>query len=150
MDKNGILIALSELELTKFGRQEFFEQSVPQKTFTAIWDVEAQVNNGGFSQYFANSSTESASFVVEALESIGASKAAAICSDAIVAAFPGGLPEAEAIRLAAANFSEEIRAKLDVLDQNFFKYPDNLTELLFVYVSAHPDEFGKLPLPDSE
>src|SRR5580704_8503592 len=81
--KNHILILLSQSEKTSFGKQDFSRQSLPQKVFSAIWAVESEVNNGGFSQYFLNSSAESASFVVEALETIGAPETAAICERAI-------------------------------------------------------------------
>ena len=37
---------------------------------------------------------------------------------------------------------------LNALDGEFFKYPHNLTELLFAYVSKHPEDFGTLPRPD--
>jgi Domain of unknown function (DUF4375) len=68
MNKNSILISLSESEKTKVGKQDFARQSLPQKVIVAIWAIESEVNNGGFSQYFLNSSGESAPFVVEALE----------------------------------------------------------------------------------
>jgi Domain of unknown function (DUF4375) len=149
MDKNNILIDLSESKKTKFGKEDFALQSLPQRVFSAIWSVESEVNNGGFSQYFANSSAETASFVVEALETIGATKAASICSRAIATAFPAGLPEEpDNISTAAADFAVEILDKLDSLDREFFTYPDNLTDLLFSFVSQHPEEFGTLPKPD--
>jgi hypothetical protein len=149
MNKNGILISLSESEKTRFGKEEFARQSHPQKVFSAIWAVESEVNNGGFSQYFVNDSAESASFVVEALKTIGATKTADICKRAIGAAFPAGLPQTpENIRSAAADFSDEIVEKLEPLDQEFFAYPHNLTDLLFAYVSEHPEAFGELPKSD--
>jgi Domain of unknown function (DUF4375) len=147
--KNQILIGLSESERTKFGKEDFGSQSVPQKVFSALWDVESEVNNGGFSQYFVNNSAESAHFVIDALNMIGAPQTADICRRALVAAFPAGLPEStEAIRLAAIDFSDEVLEKLEPLDQEFFSYPHNLTDLLFAYVSQHPEEFGTLPKPD--
>jgi hypothetical protein len=139
MTKNDILINLSTSEKTSFGKQDFISQSAPQKVFSAIWAVESEVNNGGFSQYFFNSSAESASFVAEALETIGAPKTADICKRAITAAFPDGLPESEdAIRSAAADFPDNVLATLEPLDQEFFSYPHDLTDLLFSYVSEHP------------
>jgi hypothetical protein len=54
MNKNGILIDLSESKKTRFGKEVFVGQSLPQKVFSAIWAVESEVNNGGFSQYFLN------------------------------------------------------------------------------------------------
>lgn len=146
MNKNEILINLSESEKTRFGKHEFAEQSLPQKVFSAIWALESEVNNGGFSQYFLNSSAESASFVVEALETIGAPKTASICIRAIATTFPEGLPPtAEIIRSVAADFSDEILEGLEPLDREFFAYPHNLTDLLFAYVSKHPKSLGHCP-----
>ena len=146
MNKNGILIALSESEKTSFGKEDFALQSTPQRVFSAIWAVESEVNNGGFSRYFFNNSAESAWFVVEALETVGAPKTADICKRAIATAFPAGLPAGwKDIRSHAADFSDEALDKLEPLDQEFFAYPHNLTDLLFAYVAKHPGEFGTLP-----
>ena len=146
---NGILIALSESDRTKFGKDDFNAQSLPQKVFSAIWAVESEVNNGGFSQYFSNNSCETAGFVAEALETIGAPKTADICRRAIAAAFPTGLPPTpETISSAASDFSDEKEDKLNALDNEFFQYPHDLTQLLFAYVSKHPEEFGELPKAD--
>jgi hypothetical protein len=146
MNKNSMLIGLSESDKTRFGKEDFARQSRPQKVFSAIWAVESEVNNGGFSQYFLNSSAESVPFIVEALNAIGAPKTADICRRAIVTAFPSGLPHTvEAIQAAASDFSAETLGKLEPLDQEFFSYPHNLTDLLFAFVSEHPDEFGNVP-----
>jgi len=147
--KNHILIGLSTSDKTQFGKQAFAQQSTPQKVFSAIWALESEVNNGGFSQYFLNDSCETASFVSEALETIGAPKTADICRRAIASAFPAGLPKnPEDISSAAADFSDEVMEALEPLDNEFFEYPHNLTNLLFAYVSKHPEEFGKLPRTD--
>src|SRR5262249_39701315 len=45
-----------------------------------------------FSQYFLNDSAETAAFVTDALETIGAPKTADICRRAIESAYPNGLP----------------------------------------------------------
>ena len=37
---------------------------------------------------------------------------------------------------------------LNTLDSEFFAYPDDLTELLFDYVSNHPEAFGPIPRGD--
>jgi Domain of unknown function (DUF4375) len=147
--KNQILISLSESGKTSLLKEEFARQTVPQKVFSAIWELESEVNNGGFSQYFVNSSAETTPFIVEALKTVGAREAAAICERAILAAFPAEIPSSEqAIRSAAVDFPDEVLNQLENLDQEFFSYPDDLTDLLFRYVSKHPDEFGRLPKPD--
>lgn len=149
MNKNGILIALSESDKTSFGREDFVAQSVPQQVFSTIWAAESEVNNGGFSQYFLNSSCETAGFVVQAFETIGAPRTAEICKRAIAVTFPDGLPaDPEAISSAASDFPSETEQKLDALDREFYQYPHDLTELLFAFVSKHPEEFGELPLVD--
>ncbi len=154
MNKNGILVNLSESDKTKFGTEDFGNQSLPQKVFSAIWAVESEVNNGGFARYFFNASRESAPFVVDALETVGAPETAAISKRAIAAAFPAGLPQTqETIRAAAADFSHEMLASLERFGQEFLAYPHHLTDLLFAYVSKHhvskrPEEFGTLPKPD--
>jgi len=109
----------------------------------SIWALEAEVNSGGFSQYFFNSSRETAGFVVETLRTVGALQTVVLCKQAIATAFPAGLPaDLGLIRSAAADFSDETEAGLDALDNQFYQYPDNLTDLLYEYVSAHPEEFG--------
>jgi len=149
MTKNNILINLSQSDKTRFGKQDFANQSTPQKVFSSIWALESEVNNGGFAQYFVNSSCEIASFVAEALDTIGAPRTADICRRAIARAFPAGLPSTPSdISTAAADFSDEILDSLETLDGEFFEYPHNLTDLLFCYVSKHAEEFGKLPKPD--
>lgn len=149
MNKNSILLDLSESDHAKFGKEPFEKQSVPQKVFSSIWAVESEVNNGGFAQYFLNVSSETAGFVVEALNTVGARQTADICRRATAAAFPAGLPkDPRQISLAAGDFSEETLKKLAALDREFSRYPDNLTELLFAYVSRFPTEFGELPTPD--
>lgn len=149
MDKNGILISLSESDKTKFGKQDFAAQTLPQQVFSSIWALESEVNNGGFSKYFLNTSCETAPFVAQALDTIGAPRTADICRRAIAAAFPVGLPSSSnAISAAAAEFSDETLERLETLEGEFFEYPHNLTDLLFAYVSRHPEEFGELPNPD--
>jgi uncharacterized protein DUF4375 len=149
--KNHILISLSESDKTQFGKQDFASQSSPQKVFSSIWALESEVNNGGFSQYFLNNSCETAPFVAEALDSIGAPRTADICRRAITTAFPAGLPNSpDAISAAASEFSDEVMQNLGSLDNEFFAYPHNLTDLLFAFVSKHPEEFGELPKADDE
>src|ERR1700722_6823042 len=116
MDKNGILIELSESDKTKFGKEDCNTQCFPQKVSSSIWALESEVSNGGFSQYFVNLSSETAGFVTEALETIGAPTTADICKRAIAAAFPDGLPsDPEIISSSASDFSAETEDKLEAL-----------------------------------
>ncbi len=51
MDKNALLIDLSESDRTMFGRVDFDQQPPEQQVFSAIWALESQVNNGEFAQF---------------------------------------------------------------------------------------------------
>lgn len=146
MDKNGFLISLSESEQTDFGRVDFDEQSQPQKVFSAIWALESQVNNGGFAQYFESSDGETANFAPTALRAIEAHKCADIVQRALRAVSTDPLPaSADDRERVLSGLPETAREQLEALDQEFFTYPDNLTELLFAYVAARPDTFGRIP-----
>ncbi len=43
------------------------------------------------------------------------------------------------------SLSDAAREQLEALDSDFMAYPDDLTELLFGFVSSHPESFGPIP-----
>jgi hypothetical protein len=47
VDKSRILIQLSESSRSQHGKVAYDEQSKPPQVFSAVWGLEAQVNNGG-------------------------------------------------------------------------------------------------------
>jgi len=146
MNKNKALVAVAESDKVSFGFEPFSKQSVPQNVFSAVYELHGQVNNGGFWQYFANTSAETACFVEEALRMIGANRTAEICRTAIEIAFPGGLPSLwSQIRESATERRDQLSSQLNDLDCEFFQYPDDLTELLYEFILKHPDEFGSPP-----
>lgn len=135
-DKNGSLIALCETG--QFWHHDFQHLTPPEKVFKVIWELESEVNNGGFEQYFWNSSGDTAFAVVEALQEVGAPNAAGIVTRAL-AVFPKGMPRRdwEARKAQVEDLSEESKTLLDRLDQEFFGYPDDLPELLYRYVQRN-------------
>jgi len=140
-DKNKQLIALSENPNSRFWKVSYEELTTPEKVFVSIWELESEVNNGGFHQYFFNSSGDNARHCVSALESIGAMNFAALVKQAN-SVFENGEPPADSgIRQPQIEkFSDDQKKFLDELDQKFFKYPDNLTELLFDFVTKNQAE----------
>ncbi len=142
MNKNSFLIDLSESARTDFGRVELASQSEPQKVFSSIWELESQVNNGGFEQYFRNAGADDVSYGPIALVKIGATKCAEIVEQAIALVGPRvSSPEETAAKFDG--LGDEALQQLAALDQQFLAYPDNLTELLFDHVNRHPEEFGE-------
>ena len=143
MDKNKILIELSESTRTDFARVEFWDQSGPQKVFSAIWALEGQVNNGGLLQYFESFDGDTAEYAPTALQTIGAQTCAEIVERALRAVSPSALPVSQPDReKLIGGISESARAQVADLDAEFLACPDNLTDRLFTYVAAHPDSFG--------
>jgi hypothetical protein len=146
MDKNTYLIALSESPESDYGKRDFADQSNPQKVFSAIWQLESDVCNGGFGQYFTNCwGDPSVKFAPEALRTIGAHKCAAIVDQAM-ALLPPGIPDDFDERSDFFESEEALSAALSEIDTKFYAYPDKLTELLFAFVTKHPDEFGPTPV----
>lgn len=145
MDKNRFLIRLAESPRSQYGKVAYDKQSKPQQVFSAIWGMEARVNSGGFEQYLESWDGKMAGDAAAALRSIGADRAAAIVA-AAVAAFPGGAPprDHQARQRLSSAASSETRATWERLDQEFLRYPDDLTSLLYAWVKAHPEEFGEV------
>jgi hypothetical protein len=144
MDKNHYLIELSESPKSDYGKRDFAEQCHEQKVFSAIWELESLVNNGGFQGYFGNGA-ETASFAPNALLAVGAHQCAAIVKEALVLV-PAPLPtEHDACWEVMHSLPEPVAAQFALLDNRFFAYPDKLSELLFAFVAAHPDVFGPTP-----
>lgn len=143
MDKNKFLVDLSESKRTDFGKVDFAKQSEEQRVFSAVWTLESEVNNGGLIQYFENDGGETVNFAGAALKRIGANQCAGIVERAIRAVCADAVPsDAHGWEVLIAGMSEETGEILDGLDSEFYKYPDNLTELLFEFVREHPKVFG--------
>ena len=95
--------------------------------------LEAEVNNGGFDQFFFNSPGDRTAETIAALEAIGAVKMARIVRNA-AALFPGGMPPKE--RTNRQKLLERISAgpiEFHELDNQFYQYPEDLVELLGKY-----------------
>jgi len=139
MDKNKILITLSERG--RFWKVPFENLSEAEQIFRAIWDLESEVNNGGFYQYYYNNSGDTACHVVAALEEIGAEAAAGIVAKANAAFYPVSPSIEQDVRREQLEVIESKYEDLwDSLDEEFFSYPDDLTGLLYDYVKRNKSE----------
>lgn len=144
MNKDHYLIDLSGSERTDYGRTDFEKQSSAQKTFSAIWELESQVNNGGFEQYFRSADTDVILYAPVALRNIGADTCAGLVDQALAIVSP--LPEDFDAKYDVLDSLEDGKLdSLNALDEKFYEYPDNLSDLLFDHVAKHPDEFGVVP-----
>ncbi len=145
-EKNRRLVQLADSPHSRFWRVDYGALSRPERVFRAIWELEAEVNSGGFHQYFSNNTGSLVPDAADALRAIGATTMSAIVGQAIEA-LGREIPWSDnaARKAALATLSSEVVAKLGQCDQEFFAYPDNLTTLLYKYVSEHREEI-KAPL----
>ena len=102
-----------------------------------IWGLEAEVNNGGFDQYYFNSYGDQAVNAPIALLLIGANQMADLVAAANAAFGQEGPSEDRSSRLTRL---EEIRESATVawepLEQEFWRYPDDLSELLRLHLES--------------
>ena len=93
--------------------------------------LEGEINNGGFHQFFYNSTGNETAAMIRALKKIGALKTADIVTRA-AAKFPGGMPPRDRFKRQDL-LLEKVDPKIKVfeeLDQEFCAYPDDLQGLL--------------------
>ena len=118
------------------------EMTEPQKLFYYNQDLEREINNGGFSQYFSNTSGDNAHETVLSLKAIGADKTADILQKAIDQ-FPNKTVPKD--RDKRTEIVEEIEETADEvwsdLDQKFYEYEDDLNTLNIEYVRKHKEFF---------
>jgi hypothetical protein len=145
-EMNRRLIRLSESSATQFWRLDYSDLSAPERVFLVIWELESEVNNGGFHQCFYNSSGALAPHVVSALKTIDAPATADIVQRALNAmANTITSWSDDAHRQSGMNqLSSEIRQILEDLDQEYYACPEDLTPLLYKYVADHRIEVHAL------
>jgi hypothetical protein len=138
-EMNRRLIRLSENPTSRFWRLDYGDLSTPERVFLVIWELESEVNNGGFHQYFHNSSGALAPHVVGALKTIGAQAMAGIVQralNAVVNTITSWSDDAS--RQARVNqLSSETQQLLEELDQEYYACAEYLTPLLYKYVVDH-------------
>src|SRR5439155_23515124 len=132
-------IALSEL-IARSPRS--FAESRPAERVACVSELEAEVNNGGFSLFFMNSTGDLAAETVDALGRIGAYKTMALVKEAMSVFPPPGPAAARQSREAQLKaLPASARATWDRLDKAFFAYPDDLPTLMRSFVTAHAADF---------
>src|SRR3954469_7873166 len=93
-DATSFAIALSDLVFGRYDRHGFESLSAAERIAYCVDALEREVNNGGFEQFFANSSGDTSAETHAALETIGAPAAASLVKSA-AGVFPGGAPPAD-------------------------------------------------------
>jgi hypothetical protein len=98
--------------------------------------LEAQVNNGGFHQFFFNLSGEYVRETLAALEHIKAPRTQALLERAVAIAYPAGYPLDAADHQEALADYDDVADALEPLDNEFFRYTEPLPDLVNAYLAA--------------
>ena len=112
--------------------------SEPEPTVLAVEALEREVNNGGYSQFFFNSSNRFASRIVADLETIGCPETAAITKRAVAALKLSDLgPEAVEERMDSED--DELEDALGACDQAYYAAGEDIAGRLFDFIRANKD-----------
>ena len=126
------------------------ERSQEEVVVLAVMELERQVNNGGFNQFFFNSSGKYAPVIVEGLKRIGCPKTAKIALKAIDLLGSIELSDPDAVQNAACldEDDEKLSAAYEKLDFKFYEYPEDISGKLMEFIHTSSEKIV-LPGPDA-
>jgi hypothetical protein len=135
------LRAVVTLVLKGFRLQQM-KINVGQLSILLGTDVDNEVHNGGFHQFFFNSTGNYAEASVKALQQIGAPMKAKLL-DLAIAQFPGGrCPEDRQKRWESMDAIDEKASPIwHELDTAYYGTAEDVSKLCEAYVQRHPEQF---------
>lgn len=135
MDASNLFVAVGEMLEAKFDAEN--ELTGHQITIYTLWLFDLEVQNGGLSQFFTNSSGEMAAFVPSALLAVEADE-----YEALLAHFldETGLD----LETLEGCEDEQHNAAYGEFDDRYYTLYETqpLDELAAAYIRAHADMFG--------
>jgi len=142
-NKNNSIIEIDNFicELCAWG-ENLEKLTEPQKNFFFNQNLEREVNNGGFNQYFYNSSGDFAHETIKSLKIIRADKTADKLQKAIDQFPDKTVPKDRIKRQVVLEKIEETANEIwEELDQKFFVYEDDLNTLNIEYIRQNKNNF---------
>ena len=140
----AVVMAAHDLVFDKGdGDTEHLDRLSPEARLVyLVWYFDGEIHNGGFDQLFINSLGNHCIEILGHLETIGAGKSHDLLSKA-VSWFPNSLPSGDRqirwSQLETFSDTPEYEAEMNRLDDEFYKYEDDLGSLLSSYVARHPN-----------
>ena len=134
---DSLVLVCEQAISQKAARESAGAVNVEERIILAIEGLEREVNNGGYAQFFANSTNEFAPIIVESLLRVGCPKTAEITQRAIDALH---LPDlsVEAIETAMAA-SDEIEDELNECDSAYYAAGEDIAGQLFIFIKANKE-----------
>lgn len=114
------------------------QPSEPERVVLAVEAIEREVNNGGFNQFFFNSSREHAYFAPFALRAIGAPRTAELVERAIYLVAGDEVLDADTLQTKAADSDDQLDEQLYELDKIYYQGEEEpLADKLFEYIKRN-------------
>lgn len=137
---DSLVLAFEQAVNQKAEREGQSSLTDVEKTVLAVEALEREVNNGGYAQFFLNSSREFASTIVTSLQRIDCPKTAQITQRAIRALGISD-PKAKNIEPAMAADDKRREKKLKRCDAAYHTNAEPIAERLFAFIKANKAEF---------
>ena len=141
-----IVLKIGEIiwKKTELSDDNYSNLSEAERVFVFVDILEGQVNNGGFDQFFFNSSGEYTYEIVSAYEAINAYKTAELVKSAIKLFPVSPVPKDTVTRREAMqNLEERISEEWDKLDTIFYGNNENVADLLLEYIKTNAEMIRK-------
>jgi len=108
-----------------------------ERVILAVEALEREVNNGGYDQFFRNSSRQYAGEIESALEAIGCSQQAVISARAIKALGIMGRLTEDALERAVEDGGEALAENLQACDNDFYAATEDIVGQLFAFAKTN-------------
>ncbi|MGI9235803.1 MAG: DMP19 family protein [Woeseiaceae bacterium] len=117
--------------------------SMAERVVLSVEAIEREVNNGGFNQFFVNSSREFTPYAVESLISIGCPQTAELCQKAIDLLGVEDLFDSDALDDAACDADEDLMERFNSLDETYYAGAEEpIAVKLFEFIKRNTKEIS--------
>jgi hypothetical protein len=133
------LVLVFEQAIDQKAEREGLEHLTEEGIVLAVEALEREVNNGGYEQFFLNSSRTYAAMIVHALTRIGCGRTATITSKALDALGSKSL-SAEAIENSMLEENDARDQVLFACDNQYFARPEDIEGHLLAFIKANKNK----------
>jgi tetratricopeptide (TPR) repeat protein len=141
---DSLISTFEEALLEKVKRNGSHRLTTEELTVLAVEALEREVNNGGYYQFFSNSSKEFTPIIVKALKRIGCLETAAITQKAIDFLELSGEITIEKIENVIYQDYDRMNGFLKEFDNEYYQKAGCLSEPLFKFIKVNRDKINLL------
>lgn len=117
------------------------ELSTAERVVLSVEAIEREVNNGGFNQFFVNSSRDFAPFIVESFNLIGCPQTAQLCQGAIDLLGVEDLFDSDAVEDVACEADDDLMERFNAFDEIYYAGAEEpIANKLFEFIKQNRKE----------